>query len=247
MEDMSLPAEEYQRLLFFESARDKAAETYQHAPEDSDNLTRWGGALLELSQIQQGQHSLDLVKDAVSKLEEARNINPLKSDTLWCLGNAYTTHGFLIREGSLAKDYFQKASGCFLQALELEPNNELFQKALEMSAKAPALHEKLQSQLTAQPDHFDAAAGVPERGHTVKLCTSPLLQESPPDLLRKLLLPAPLRIALLAASLGFATAVITPCCLQVLQILSLLQGLTTAFCSLLLIEALRVLGPCSQL
>ncbi|KAI5071684.1 hypothetical protein GOP47_0013935 [Adiantum capillus-veneris] len=168
MEDMSLPAEEYQRLLFFESARDKAAETYQHAPEDSDNLTRWGGALLELSQIQQGKHSLDLVKDAVSKLEEARNINPLKSDALWCLGNAYTTHGFLIHEGSLAKDYFQKASGCFLQALELEPNNELFQKALEMSAKAPALHEELQSQLTAQPDHFDAAAGVPERGHTLK-------------------------------------------------------------------------------
>ncbi|MCO5614826.1 hypothetical protein L7F22_069110 [Adiantum nelumboides] len=168
MEGSSLPTEEYERLLFFESARDKAAEAYQLAPDDSDNLTRWGGALLELSQFQQGQHSLDLVKDAVLKLEEARSINLLKSDTLWCLGNAYTTHGFLIHEGDLAKEYFQKASGCFQQASELEPNNELFHKALEMSTRAPALYEELQAQLTAQPDHFDAAAGVSERGRTLK-------------------------------------------------------------------------------
>eukprot|EP00250_Pteridium_aquilinum_P001560 c11752_g1_i1 orf=132-770(+) len=168
MEGLSLPSEEYERLLFFESARDKAAETYQHAPEDTDNLTRWGGALLELAQFQQGQESLDMVQDAVSKLEEARKINPLKSDTLWCLGNAHTTHGFLITEGDQAKNYFQKASECFQQALEVEPNNELFRKAVEMSEKAPALHQELQAQLTAQPATFGAPTGASDGGHTSK-------------------------------------------------------------------------------
>lgn len=167
MEGLSLPSEEYERLLFFESARDKAAETYEHSPEDSDNLTRWGGALLELAQFQQGQVSLDMVQDAVSKLEEARNISPLKPDTLWCLGNAYTTHGFLTT-GDQAKKYFQQASASFQQALEVEPNNELFRKALEMSEKAPALHQELQAQLTAQPAGFGVPTGPSERGHASK-------------------------------------------------------------------------------
>lgn len=168
MDALSLPSEEYERLLFFETAREKAAETYLRAPEDSDNLTRWGGALLELAQFQQGQVSLDMVKDAVSKLEEAQRINPLKSETLWCLGNAHTTHGFLITEGDQAKEYFQKASECFQKALEVEPNNELYRKAVEMSEKAPALHQELQAQLTAQQANFGAPSGASGGGHASK-------------------------------------------------------------------------------
>ncbi|KAH7421492.1 hypothetical protein KP509_13G060400 [Ceratopteris richardii] len=145
---MEMGPEEYERLLFFESAREKAAQEYQRNPLDAENLIRWGGALLELAQFQPGTGSIDMVQDAEAKLEEALKINPKLANALWCLGNAHTSHGFLIPESDKANDYFQKASSCFQRALEEEPNNELFKKAVEMSGKAPDLHQELHKQLS---------------------------------------------------------------------------------------------------
>lgn len=147
---MEMGPEEYERLIFFETAREKAAEDYQRNPLDAENLIRWGGALLELAQFQPGTGSIDMVQDAEAKLEEALKINPKLASALWCLGNAHTSHGFLLPEREQANDYFQKASNCFQRALEEEPNNELFKKAMEMSAKAPDLHQELHKQLSQQ-------------------------------------------------------------------------------------------------
>eukprot|EP00246_Nothoceros_aenigmaticus_P009223 TRINITY_DN245_c0_g1_i3.p1 TRINITY_DN245_c0_g1~~TRINITY_DN245_c0_g1_i3.p1 ORF type:complete len:180 (+),score=28.78 TRINITY_DN245_c0_g1_i3:77-616(+) len=164
----SIPREELERLMFFEQAREKAAADYIRSPKDPDNLTRWGGALLELAQFRQGQDSIDMVQDAVSKLEEALRISPKKHDAHWCLGNAYTSQGFLVSETEKANDYFRKAVRCFQQALDEDPDSDLYQKALEMTLKAPALHQELQKQLASQ-QVVAGGGGVPLGAGTSKV------------------------------------------------------------------------------
>jgi tetratricopeptide (TPR) repeat protein len=160
----SMQREELERLMFFEQTREKAAADYVRSPTDTDNLTRWGGALLELAHFRQGQDSIDMVQDAVSKLEEALRINPKKHDALWCLGNAHTSQGFLVTETNKANDYFKKAAQCFQQALDEDPHNELYQKALEMTEKAPSLHQELQKQLASQQVMLGGGPAPPAGG-----------------------------------------------------------------------------------
>ncbi|KAJ7974867.1 mitochondrial import receptor subunit TOM20 [Quillaja saponaria] len=131
---MDLQASEFDRLLFFEHARKTAEATYNTNPLDADNLTRWGGALLELSQFQSFPDSKKMIQDAISKLEEALLVDPKKHETLWCLGNAHTSYAFLTPDQEEAKD----------------PGNELYKKSLEVADKAPQLHEEIHNRDRAQ-------------------------------------------------------------------------------------------------
>ncbi|XP_042007961.1 mitochondrial import receptor subunit TOM20-like isoform X1 [Salvia splendens] len=153
---MELP-NDFDRLLFFEHARRTAEATYAKNPSDADNLTRWGGVLLELSQFQNGPESKEMVQDAIDKLERALVIDPSKHDALWCLGNAYTSSAFLIPELEEARVYFDKATQYFEQAFELEPTNELYKKSLEVTSKAPELHVEIHKNGLGQ----QAMAGAP--------------------------------------------------------------------------------------
>ncbi|KAG1326257.1 mitochondrial import receptor subunit TOM20 [Cocos nucifera] len=147
---MELPQNDFDRIVFFEHARKTAEAAYAKNPQDAENLTRWGGALLELSQFQSGPDSIKFVKDAISKLEEALVIFPRKHDTLWCLGNAHTSHAFYIPDHEMAKAHFAKATLCFREALDEDPGNELYMKSLDLSTKAPELHLEVQRQIANQ-------------------------------------------------------------------------------------------------
>ncbi|KAL9229499.1 hypothetical protein vseg_004961 [Gypsophila vaccaria] len=131
------------RLMFFEHARKTAEASYTKNPLDADNLTRWGGSLIELSQFQPPAESKQMLLDAASKLEEALEINPKKHDAMWCLGNAYTTHAFMLPDVDEATPYFQKAAVYFQQAVEEDPTNDLYRKSWEVSSKAPDLHAEI--------------------------------------------------------------------------------------------------------
>lgn len=141
---------DFDRLLFFEHARKTAEAAYTNNPLDADNLTRWGGALIELSQFQGPGESKTMLQEAVSKLEEALTINPKKHDAMWCLANAHTTQAFLIPDMDEATPYFKKAAHYFEQAAEEDPSNELYKKSLEVSSKAPELHTEIHKQSFGQ-------------------------------------------------------------------------------------------------
>lgn len=150
---MDSPQSDFDRLFFFEHARQTAEASYSKNPLDADNLTRWGGALLELSQFQSGPDCIRMVKEAISRLEEALEIDPKKHSTLWCLGNAHTSHAFLSADQDAAKACFTKATECFQQAVNEDPGNELYLKSLEVTAKfaqAPDMHLELQRQALSQ-------------------------------------------------------------------------------------------------
>ncbi|KAM2682635.1 hypothetical protein EV1_044355 [Malus domestica] len=156
---MDLQHNDFDRILFFEHARKISEATYIKNPLDADNLTRWAGALLELSQFQNVLESKKMTQDAISKLEEALMINPRKHDALWCLGNALTACGFFTPDQKEARVYFLKASQCFQKALNEEPGNDLYRKSLEVAAKAPQLHLDLHKRGLGQLG-MEAAAGA---------------------------------------------------------------------------------------
>lgn len=143
---MEMPQNEFDRLLFFEHARKAAEVAYGQNPLDAENLTRWGGALLELSQFQSGAGCTAMIKDAISKLEEALVVDPKRHDSLWCLGNALTSQAFLTPDFDAADILFKKASQYFKQAVDQDPGNDLYARSLDLSAKAPELHAEIQRQ-----------------------------------------------------------------------------------------------------
>ncbi|KAG5527022.1 hypothetical protein RHGRI_028082 [Rhododendron griersonianum] len=159
--DMSV---DFDRLLFFEHARKAAEAEYEKNPLDAENLTRWGGALLELSSFQNVNESKRLLLESISKLEEALLINPKKHDALWCLGNANTSYAFLTPDQEEARSYFDKSALFFQQAVDEDPENDLYRKSLEVSAKAPELHTEIHKQGFAQ----QAMATGPSTSTTAK-------------------------------------------------------------------------------
>lgn len=165
---MELPQNDFDRIIFFEHARKAAEALYAKNPLDAENLTRWGGALIELSQFHNGTECTDMIQDAISKLEEALEINPKKADTLWCLGNAHTNRAFYTNDNHEAKTYFARATQCFQQAVEEEPGNELYIRALDMSAKAPELHLEIQKQVASQQAPIGGPSASSTRGSKKK-------------------------------------------------------------------------------
>ena len=95
----------------------------------------------------------------MSKFEAALAIDSRRHDALWCLGNALTSQGFLFADRNEALEYFERARGCFQRAVDEEPDNEVYRKALEMTSRAPALHAELQKQFAAQQQAEMAAMG----------------------------------------------------------------------------------------
>ena len=78
-----------------------------------------------------------MIELAIAKFQAALDIEPKKHDALWCLGNALTSQGFLFQEAQKACSHFDEAKTCFQRALNEEPTNEIYRKALEMTDKAP--------------------------------------------------------------------------------------------------------------
>ena len=91
-----------------------------------------------------------MIEDAIAKFKEAIELDPEnRHDALWCLGNAYTSQGFLSANAELSAEFFTKAGDCFEKAVGMDPENESYKRALEMSSKAPQLYAELQKQLEA--------------------------------------------------------------------------------------------------
>ncbi|XP_028772185.1 mitochondrial import receptor subunit TOM20-like [Neltuma alba] len=136
---MEFSENDFDRALLSE-CNSKNAEENLH---EAEILTRWGGALLELSQCQNPCGSKRMIIDAISHLEEALLISPTKHDTLWYLANAQKSLAFLTPDLDEAKNYFDKAYECFKKAVQEDPQNELYKKSLEIIVKAPELHVKI--------------------------------------------------------------------------------------------------------
>ncbi|KAI9080874.1 hypothetical protein K1719_037183 [Acacia pycnantha] len=131
------------RALLSERNSKNAEANYEKNLHEAEILTKWGGALLELSQCQNPSESKRMINDAISHLKEALLISPTKHDTLWYLGNAHKSLAFLTPDLDEAKNYFDKAYECLKKAIEQDPENELYKKSLEIIVKAPELHIKI--------------------------------------------------------------------------------------------------------
>lgn len=147
-----------ERAFIFESARQAAESAYAENPLDAENLTKWAGSLLELSQYQPVVECKKMVSDAVSKLEEALEINPKKHDAMWSLGNALTNQAFLLQDMDEAAALFKKASEYYQKACDEDPTNEMYRKSCEVIAKAPEMYAQFHKEGIVQQA---MAAGQP--------------------------------------------------------------------------------------
>ncbi|GLC55465.1 hypothetical protein PLESTB_000990100 [Pleodorina starrii] len=144
---MSLFGDDPEREQFFEIAKQQAQREFESDNTNVQALVRWGGALLELAHFKQGDESADTIKEAITKLQQAISLDSDRTDAYWCLGNAYTSLGFLCPDKSKANQNFKEASKAFKHCYEKEPSNETYKKALEMCEKAPDYYDEIQSHI----------------------------------------------------------------------------------------------------
>lgn len=142
--------EEFERYLFFESQREQAARDHASNKDDPQALLRWGGALLELAHFRQGPESLNSIEQAVEKFEAALKLQADMHEAMWCLGNAFTAKGLLMPNAEQANQNFSKAAVQFKKALEADPTNAAYLRAMDMIGKAPGIYVEVQAQLQAQ-------------------------------------------------------------------------------------------------
>ncbi|KAE9466396.1 hypothetical protein C3L33_01705, partial [Rhododendron williamsianum] len=143
---MEMPSD-FERALMFEHIRKAAEATYAKNPSiPKFNLIGWGSALIELSQFEKVEDAKKMTRDGISKLEEALTVDPNQHQALFSLGNAHTSIAFMTPDRDEARVYFDKASQYFQQAVDEDPENELYLKSLEVSDKAPGLHLEFHKQ-----------------------------------------------------------------------------------------------------
>ncbi|PNW75629.1 hypothetical protein CHLRE_12g534600v5 [Chlamydomonas reinhardtii] len=147
---MALFGDDADREQFFEAARQQAQREFEADNANVQALVRWGGAMLELAHFKQGDESTDMIKEAISKLQQAIALDGERPDAYWCLGNAYTSLGFLCPDKSKALQNFDEAKKAFKHCADKEPNNETYKKALEMCEKAPEYYDEIQSHIAMQ-------------------------------------------------------------------------------------------------
>ncbi|GMH41274.1 hypothetical protein BSKO_09184 [Bryopsis sp. KO-2023] len=153
-------AMEEERLRFFEEAIVQAKSDYEKDNTDAQALTRWGGALLELAHLHRGERACSTIEEAIEKLQTALDLDGTKHNALWCLGNAYTSKGFLMQgDKEQAHDLFNKALDCFKKAQAEDPTNEIYRRAVEVTEKAPEIYEELQRQLGGEKEGGGADSG----------------------------------------------------------------------------------------
>jgi len=149
-EASQLSAEDFEKLIFYEAAKDQALREYKKNNKDVNACLRLGGAMIELSHYKSGAEAIQSMEEGMKKIEEALAIDPKKHEALWCLGNALTSKGFLEADSKEAQKYFDQAEDYFKKAVKEDPNNEVYKKALEMNATAPSWHAKIQTQIQEQ-------------------------------------------------------------------------------------------------
>eukprot|EP00879_Flechtneria_rotunda_P004554 GHRR01004809.1.p1 GENE.GHRR01004809.1~~GHRR01004809.1.p1 ORF type:complete len:160 (+),score=50.75 GHRR01004809.1:161-640(+) len=111
-------ADESEREQFFEAAKAQAQKDFQEDSTNAHALVRWGGALLELAHFKQGSEADQCIQDAITRLQQALSIDPERTDAEWCLGNAYTSMGFLAADRKTALQHFNKAEEYFKHCKE---------------------------------------------------------------------------------------------------------------------------------
>ncbi|KAJ4879826.1 Mitochondrial import receptor subunit TOM20-2 [Raphanus sativus] len=136
---MEFTTADMEKVFLFDHLRKGCEAQYAKDPLDSDNLLKWAGSLIELAQFQTVPQAKVMLSDAISKLEDVLTLNPGKHEALWCLGNAYTTQAFLYPDADVAKGHFDKAVEYLQRAVDEDPGNEIYRKALDVAIRGPEM------------------------------------------------------------------------------------------------------------